>query len=299
MYAPLYGRRTSNIHLKAMKFENIKAFIPTICSEDAMNVYASFGTVPKYLEIYDENIDFLNNIEHCILNKDAYLYQEVKYLLKEEKGDGPTYFSILQTIAMGEQKIGNIAKRIQMQSNHLTRYLIKLIDLDIIEREVPVTENNPLKSKLGRYRIKNQFIKFWFYYVYKNASMLEIGQCAYVIDEITKTFNQRFVSFVFEDYAKEFLMENPMQYLGFVPLKIGRWWSKNAEIDLLAIGEKNMALIECKWESHPVDIHTYQNIVRKRQYINLSLPVSYIIFSKSGIHSSLKNLTDLKTYSYL
>jgi len=296
--APLYGRRTSNIHLKAMKFRDIKEFVPSISSEDAMNVYASFGTVPKYLEMYDEQREFMNNIEQCILNKDAYLYQEVKYLLKEEKGDGPTFFSILQTISMGERKIGNIAKKLQMPSNHLTRYFMKLIDLDIIEKEVPVTETNPLKSKLGRYRIKDRFVEFWFYYVYKNSSMLEIGQYGYVLDEIEKTFNQRFVSFVFEDYAKECLMEDPVKYLGFTPLKIGRWWNKNSEIDLVATDEKNMALIECKWQNQPVGIRTYQELVKKRQYINLDLQVTYIIFSKRGFHSSLKGIPDLKTYSY-
>ncbi|MBF0449789.1 MAG: ATP-binding protein [Candidatus Magnetomorum sp.] len=297
--APLYGRRTSNIHLKPMKFINIKDFIPSISLEDAIRIYASFGTVPKYLELYDEHLDFMENIQQSILNKDAYLYQEVKYLLKEEKGDGPTYFSIIQTIAMGEKKIGNIAKRLQMPSNHLTRYLMKLIDLDIIEKEVPITEKNPLKSKLGRYRIIDRFIDFWFFYVYKNTSLLEIGQYRYVLDEIEKTFNQRFVSFAFEDYVKELIMENPMQYLGFVPLKMGRWWSKNAEIDLVAIGEDSIALIECKWQNQPVDIHTYQEMIQKSQYIEHSTPLTFILFSKNGFHSSLKDIPNLRTYSYL
>ncbi|ETR73077.1 MAG: ATPase [Candidatus Magnetoglobus multicellularis str. Araruama] len=297
--APLYGRRTSNIHLKAMKFENIKDFIPQISPEDAMRVYASFGTVPKYLEMYDNKLDFMNNISNNILNKNAYLYQEVKFLLKEEKGDGPTYFSLLQTISMGERKLGNIAKKLQIPSNHLTRYLMKLMDLNIIEKEVPVTESNPLKSKLGRYRIIDKFVDFWFYYVYKNSSMLEIGQCSYVLEEIEKTFNQRFVSFVFEDYAKECLIENPMKYLGFVPLKIGRWWNKNSEIDLVAIGDNNIALIECKWQNQPVGIHTYQDIVKKTQYIQTSLPVTYVFFAKKGFHNSLKDIPDLKTYSYI
>jgi len=67
--APLYGRRTSNIHLKAMKFRNIQEFIPSITPIDAMHVYASFGTVPKYLEIYDSSMDFRNNIHNSILIK--------------------------------------------------------------------------------------------------------------------------------------------------------------------------------------------------------------------------------------
>jgi len=297
--APLYGRRTSNIHLKSMKFQNIKDFLPLIHPQDAIKVYASFGTVPKYLEMYDETLDFLTNVKLNILDKNAYLYQEVKYLLKEEKGDGPTYFSILQTISMGEKKIGNIAKRLQIPTNHLTRYLLKLIDLDIIEKEVPITEKNPSKSKLGRYRIVDKFINFWFFYVYKNLSFLEIDQFKYVIKEIENTFNQQFVSFAFEDFVKELLIDHPEHYLDFIPQKIGRWWNKNDEIDLIAIGEQNIALIECKWQNQPVDIHTYQKIVKKSQWINTKLPVSYILFSKAGFHDSLEKIPNLKIYSYI
>ena len=36
----------------------------------------------------------------------------------------------------------------------LTKYLKTLMDLDLVEREVPVTEENPEKSKKGLFRIK-------------------------------------------------------------------------------------------------------------------------------------------------
>ena len=40
--SPLYGRRTSNIHLKPMLFQHIKNFISPVSKEDEMNIYASF-----------------------------------------------------------------------------------------------------------------------------------------------------------------------------------------------------------------------------------------------------------------
>jgi len=46
------------------------------------------------------------------------------------------------------------------------KYLSVLIDLDLIEREIPVTEEKPYKSKKGLYRIKDEFINFWFRYVF-------------------------------------------------------------------------------------------------------------------------------------
>jgi uncharacterized protein len=164
--SPLYGRRTSNTHLKPLVFQHIKDFVPSISEIDQMNIYTSFGTIPKYLELYDDTKSFLENIRDNILDKNAYLYQEVKFLLKEEISDPTTYFNILEAISEGETKIGKIGAKLNVHSSYLTRYMPKLVDLDIVEKEVPTTEKLPSKSKMGKYRIKDSFIKFWFYFVY-------------------------------------------------------------------------------------------------------------------------------------
>jgi hypothetical protein len=221
--SPLYGRRTSNIHLKPLAFNHIKDFVKGASKIDQMNIYASFGTIPKYLELYDDSKNFLENIRDNILDKNSYLYQEVKFLLKEEINEPTTYFNILEVISDGETKIGKIGSKLNVHSSYLSRYLQKLVDLDIVEKEVPITENVPSKSKLGKYQIKDKFIQFWFYYVYHNYSYLEIGNVDYVLDEIKRTFNEKFVAFSFEDYVKELLTHNPLEYLGFRPRKIGRW----------------------------------------------------------------------------
>ncbi len=201
--APLYGRRTSNIKLAPLMFHHISAFTGVDDLETQMMIYASFGTVPKYLEMYDKNAGFIENIKENILNKNSYLYQEIRFLLKDEIADHTTYFRILEIIANGETKIGAIASKVGMPTPHLSRYMQKLIDLELIEKEIPVTEKEPIKSKLGRYRIKDNFLAFWFYFVYRNYSYLEIGNIDHVVSEIESNFNEKFVSFAYEQYAKK------------------------------------------------------------------------------------------------
>lgn len=53
--------------------------------------------------------------------------------------------AFLHTIAEGERKIGKIASKLRLPSNNLTKYLEILMDLDIVQREVPVTEEQPQK----------------------------------------------------------------------------------------------------------------------------------------------------------
>lgn len=248
--APLYGRRTTSIHLKQLQFTYIKDFVPNLTLEDQMRVFASFGTIAKYLETYDSQKTFYENIQDNILNKNSLLYSEGYFLLNQELNDLTTYFSILETISKGETKIGNIASKLQVPVTHLTRYLSKLIELDILIKETPITETNPLKSKNGRYKFKDHFLAFWFFYVYKNYNFLEINQTDAVLSEIQHNFNDRFVSFAFEDYVQEDIRHHPQKYLDFTPLKIGRWWSNKEEIDIVAFDEENIAFIECKWQNN-------------------------------------------------
>jgi len=297
--APLYGRRTSSIHLKAIPFSHVREFIPSADKYDLMNIYASFGTVPRYLEIYDDKLSFKENLRRNILDRNSYLYNEARFLLKEEISDISTYFTILEIISCGDTKIGNIGKKIGEHSSYLTRYLQKLTDLDIVEKEVPVLENNPLKSKLGRYRIKDQFVNFWFYYVYKNYSQLEIGNVEHVLKEIDSSFNEKFVSFAFEQYAKESILTYPVKYLGFVPDKIGRWWNNSEEIDLIAFDNKNIAFIECKWQNQPVGYEVFSGLIQKSALTGCdpNLKKQYVIFSKSVPKKALKG-SECKVFVY-
>ncbi len=278
--APLYGRRTSNIHLKPLAFRYIKTFLPSIAREDEMRVFASFGTIPKYLELYEEGKSFSENLRDNILNKNAFLYSEGHFLLKQELGETSTYFSILETISKGETKLGNIASRLHVPSTHLSRYLTRLIDLDILIREVPVTDTNPLKSKMGRYKFKDHFLHFWFYYVYKNYNLLEINQTEAVMDEIAMNFNDRFVSFVFEDFVIEDLWQNPLKYIDFVPKKVGRWWNKNEEIDIVAMDDKQICFIECKWQNRVNKERVLYRLVKKSQQVHHDLKESFIVVTK-------------------
>ena len=278
--APLYGRRTSQFHIKPIKFKHIKEFIPSLSKLEQMLVYSSFGTIPKYLNEYDSSLSFKENIEKKILNKNSYLYSEGNFLLKDEINDSASYFRILESISKGNRKIGHIAASLGVNSSYLSKYMLKLLELDIVTKEIPVTEKNPLKSKMGLYKIKDKFLNFWFYYVYKNYNYLEIEQTKAVLAEIEHNFNDRFVSFAFEDFVLEDILEDPFKYLEFVPSKVGRWWNNKEEIDIVAFDDENIAFIECKWQnSVEKDTLKYQ-LIQKAKGLSDSKKTHFLVVTK-------------------
>ena len=150
--SPLYGRRTAQIRLKQIPFRYYREFFPGKTRRELIEMYAVTGGVPKYMELFAECGDIFQSIRSCVLNRSGYLYDEPYFLLQQEISEVGSYFSVLRAIAAGNSKLSAISTVLEVKATSLTKYLKTLIDLDILEREVPATEDNPEKSKRGSIR---------------------------------------------------------------------------------------------------------------------------------------------------
>ena len=180
--SPLYGRRTAQMKLKQIPFRYYRQFFPDKSENELVEMYAVTGGVPKYIESFADVGDIYEGISENILNPSGYLYDEPQFLLQQEVSEVGSYLSIIQAIAAGNSKLSAIATLLEVKSTSLTKYLKTLIDLDILEREVPVTEDNPEKSKKGLYKIKDNYLRFWFAFVYSNLSFIESGNSRIVMN---------------------------------------------------------------------------------------------------------------------
>jgi hypothetical protein len=72
--------------------------------------------------------------------------------------------------------------------------------------------------------------------------------------------------------------------------KVGRWWNKEIEIDVVAIKGKTLYVGKCKWTNKRVDIRVLNKLRSKVPYLLKDLQVSdfsiiYYLFSKSGFEN--------------
>ena len=279
--SPLYGRRTSAIKLDALSFEYLSAFFPTKNEIELIELYAVLYGVPKYLELFRKSSTIFEAIERNILDRNTFLYEEPRFILQNEVNEPMTYFTILETIANGEHKLGNIAGKLNKNVQNITSFISRLIELEIIYKEVPVTEKLPNKSKKGLYFIKDNFFRFWFSYVLPYKSQLELGNTNYAMVKIKENFSG-FVAKIYEDLAVEYTLKN------YPILKAGRWWSKNEEIDVVGVSETFILVGECKYSNKKVGIDILKQLEEKSKKIELKLPIKhYLLFSKSGFTQDL------------
>lgn len=243
--SPLYGRRTGQLKIEPLKFKDVRRFFPKYSLEKCIEAFAILGGTPGYLIEFDDNQPIFENIKSKILGKDKFLFEDAEFILKEELEEPKFYFSVLKSIAFGKTKTSEIINETGLNKGIVGKYLSVLIDLNIVKKEVPITERHPHKSRNSVYLLKDNFFKFWFRFVFQYIHLIDRKEEGKLLNIIKSEFNS-YVSFAFEDVCHEFIAKKQL----FDFDKIGKWWHKENEIDLIILNDKTKDILfgECKWK---------------------------------------------------
>lgn len=295
--SPLYGRRTGQWKLQPLDFEYLYKFFPNLSTEEIIKVYSVTDGIPAYILSLDLNADFSKNLTENVLKQGSFLYQEAEILLKQELRELANYFNILKAIAMGKTKYGEIVSFTGLDKTLVSKYLNTLIVLHVIKKEFPVTQKKELRNTM--YLFEDNYYNFWFRFVYPNKSLLEGGNIKGLRD-IIKTDMNLYLSSAFEKVCKKFIVCKPP----FVFNKIGKWWHKEEELDIVALNEetKEILFVECKWQDRVDALKILLEIKDKSKLVpwhNQKRKEYFIIFAKSfkeKIKEPNLTLFDLKDF---
>ena len=294
--SPLYGRRTGQLRLRQIPFSHYGQFFPEKSHKDLIEYYAVTGGVPKYIELFHDTGDIYTAIQGSILSKSSFLFDEPNFLLQREVSEIGSYFSVMKAIAAGNQKLGKIAGVLEVKQTGLSKYLKTLVDLDLLEREVPVTEENPEKSKRGLYKIKDNFMLFWFRFVYPNMGLIESGNEQAAMNRIRANLVDHHISYIYEDVCREKMWQLAAAgQWDFLFDKVGRWWNGNTEIDLIALDSQGANIIfgECKYWEGPVGVNVLNSLMEKTKEVEWKRngrKEYFVLFSISGFTEELEKL---------
>jgi AAA+ ATPase superfamily predicted ATPase len=89
---------------------------------------------------------------------------------------------------------------------------------------------------------------------------------------------------------------NKQNELPFKYTRIGRWWDKNTEIDIVGLNEntKEIILGECKYTNEKPGVDLFYQLIQKGKEVPWNKndrKEYYILFSKSGFTFDLLNLS--------
>ena len=250
---PLFGRANNKIHLKPFTVQTIKEIVeenyPSYSADDLLSFYMLTGGVAKYVEIFVDSGAFTLEKQLELIFADYSLFlEEGKNLLIEEFGkEYTTYFSILSLIA------SSTTSRSELESilnKNIGGYLDRLENEYTIIRKI-----KPIFAKEGsrtlKYEIIDNFFNFWFRFVYKYRSAIEIENYEYVKNIVFRdyaTYSGRFLEKYFVEQLK----------LSYNYSNIGSYWERGNqnEIDIVAVNDekKTMLFVEVKRNAKKIDL---------------------------------------------
>ena len=287
--APLYGRRTAQYLLEPLEFLDAQNFFPSYSSEDRLRAYAVYGGTPAYLQTIQPEHPLEANILEGILERGSILYDEVRFILQQELREPRNYFAVLQAIASGNTRQNEIKQAAGL--DNIAPYLDTLQQLHLVERIVPVTETQPHKSRRGLYRLKDNFLRFWFRFVLPNRSQLERGSKEMVFESAIRPEMDHFAAPIFEQACQQYFWRAGLEgRLPFTPNQIGGWWQANQEVDIVILVETQLMLVECKWSNRAVGLDILENLEAKTKAIQKEAGkqrVLYGLCSRSGFTDQL------------
>lgn len=288
--SPLYGRRTGQIKLSPLSYDEAAQFLPKGTNEEKFLLYSVCGGIPQYLKMLTSYEDLETGIVQSFFEPTGHLYEEPENLLKQELREPTNYFSIITAIAAGKNKSNEIAAMAGMENTSVAKYLKSLIDLGIIEKIAPMDKN---PRKRGIYRICDNCFRFWFRFVFTNKTGIEFGIGKDLWKRIKLEELPTYQGPIFEQIALVYLMKNEL-FKGVRLNAIGSWWGNNPiekkeeEIDLVGVSYEGPYIIgECKWRQELVKQKVLSDLQRKAALLTFAEDKYYCLFSKTGFSEAL------------
>lgn len=230
---PLFGRQTGTMHIRPFRPSVLKEIMSEYCpgykNSDLLALYTLTGGVAKYVEIL---IDHKKFTERTMLNmffeRDSYFLSEGKNMLVDEFGkDYGVYFSILTLISQGRNTRAELENILGVKE--LSGYLKNLNEeYGLIRKQQPLYEKSTNKNV--HYTIEDQFLMFWFRFVYKYSHVIEAGS-----NERLKSIAERDFATVSGKSLEHYFLEVMKEKACYT--RLGYWHDRKGENEIDIIVE--------------------------------------------------------------
>jgi AAA+ ATPase superfamily predicted ATPase len=235
---PLFGRADAMMKLSPFTTTALKEIMsdykPDYTNDELLALYTYTGGVPKYVELLVDNkaLTITKMIKYICQNDSPFIDEGRNLLIQEFGKRYGNYFSILDAISSGMNTQSQIEAF--MGEKSIGGQLSKLDTVyEVIKKQ------RPLFAKVGsqtvRYEVTDNFLRFWFRYIERNRTLIELGNyegLARLINDDYPTYSGK----TLELYFKQKMQES------FDYRAIGSWWEPKGsqnEVDIIAIGLDN------------------------------------------------------------
>lgn len=274
----LYGRFGTVIQLKELSYRIAAAFYPSKDAYEKIGFYSVFGGSPFVLEQLRDEDSLRDNIIRTLLNENNPVYLYASHLLMSDYSKSANSERIFAALSNGKKKYRELEDLLDTKkTGNLSKQLKSLLELDILSKNVPI--NRASDAKKVKYEINDNLMRFYFSYVYKNQSALQMLGAEVFYDQYIVPTLTEFISRRFEELCRDYFSFLARQ--GRLPgiRNIGSFYyddpatKSNGEFDVALDFGDSYTIWEAKYFKKPIeldDIHREAGQVRAIKGIEVS-----------------------------
>ncbi len=255
---PLYGRATARFKIRPFDIATLKTILadhnPGYTAEDLLCLYMVTGGVAKYVEqLMTRGAVTKDGIIRDVFSLGSYFLGEGQEMLRDEFGkDYGNYFSILSALSSGETSRGDVKSYTGLEAGGYLDRLEK--DYDIVSRRRPYLAGENTKNV--EYVIADNFLNFWFRFIYRYRSAVEVGNLEWLQQKVLADY-ESYSGPILERFFRQVYAET-----GLYNTVTNYWRKKDGkdEIDLIAVNdtEKSIVIGEIKRNPDKIDLHALE-----------------------------------------
>ena len=269
--------------LTSLNFLEVVRALPNYPVAECIKVYGIIGGVPGYINRWNDKADIKTNICRLILSPNGYMYDAAEKLIGASLRELSVYETILGHIAAGHDKLNDLYQTTGFSRAKISVYMKNLSAFDIIQKVVSFETGGWDNAKKGIYRIRYNYVNFWFHFIYPHVSDLYMMG----IEEFYDTY----IAPGLDAYLGRYFAEVCMEYLGLLgvvgklPLKIakmGTWIGKEGTIDIIAQDNIRQNMVGlCNWEKPELTMQMCEELFANMEKAKISAEY-YFLFSAKG-----------------
>lgn len=257
---PLRGRLTP-MDVQPLRFAEATEFMAADAAPvERIERYAVAGGMSLYLDELAAGGSLRARVCSRVLDPRGPLFNDPREVLEEELRAPGVYYSLLEELSGGSRSLADLAAVLGRRTPDLQGYLRTLREMQIVERSAPVTARE--QERNHRYRLADDFMRFWFRFVFPFQEDLKTGLQARDLyaGEIAGSLADH-VSPTFEALSREWLLRTGHA------TRVGSWWGRalnehrragsrqTEEIDLVGLKRSVVTVVgECKWTTGTLSI---------------------------------------------
>lgn len=199
----LYGRFSHIIQLNELDYIDSSEFYPKLNVYDKVGFYAVFGGSPFVNEFIDNKMSLKDNIISTILNPSHSVYNYADNLLVSDFSNVSGAERIFSALKNGKKKYSEIENTLRIEkTGALSKMLKPLLNMELIVKKNPI--NRPDDKKKIYYEINDNLLRFYYTYVYKNKSALQVIGAKAFYEEYISDSIITFISHRFEEICRDY-----------------------------------------------------------------------------------------------